>query len=110
MSKIIALTGRRAAALQKFLRSAGSVLELPFLATPGAFALLCCGPTRQVHRVTGSRGMGTGDLLRGSAIRPTESGRDSEFPGGRIAGILCTVDAGSDAPRELASTLEETRM
>ena len=43
------------------------------------------------------RGKGIGDLVRGSAIRPTESGLDSEFPDGRIAGVLYAVDAGSDA-------------
>ena len=75
--------------------------ELASEAMPGVFALLGWSPTRQVHRVIEVRGKGIGDLVRGSAIRPTESGLDSGLD-------LAEKSAGE--PSELALALEEARM
>jgi hypothetical protein len=54
------------------------MLELLSEAMPGVFALPRLEPDQQAHGVIEVRGEEIGDLVRGSAIRPTESGLDSE--------------------------------
>lgn len=112
-SEISALTGISQRRFRNFSEAAGSVLESLSEATPGVIALARLEPEQEVHRVIEVRGEGVNDLTRGSVIRPTESGLDSEFLGslgaraalsvplemsdGRIAGFLCAVDADPDA-------------
>jgi GGDEF domain-containing protein len=112
-SEISALTGIAQRRFRNFSEAAGSVLESLKEGIPGVIALARLEPDQQVHRVIEVRGEGIDDLARGSVIRPTESGLDADFlssigaqaalsapleiSDGRIAGVLCAVDAAPDA-------------
>lgn len=112
---LVRLAHRR---FQNFSEAADSVLGALADAIPGVVALARLEPDEQVHRVIEVRGEGVSGLHRGVALPPGGDGLEGdgldtdflrslgaqawlstplEMSDGRIAGMLCAVDARAEA-------------
>lgn len=110
-----ALVGLAQRRFQNFSEAADSLLDTLTAVIPGVLVLGRLDPDEQVHHVIEARGVGLNGLSRGAALIPAEGGVSPEFlralgaqdwisaplemTDGRIAGVLCAVDAEADTYR-----------
>jgi GGDEF domain-containing protein len=109
-----ALVGLAQRRFQNFSEAADSLLQTLTGVIPGVVVLGRLDPDEQVHRVIEARGEGLSGLSRGAALtRPGGDDIDQDFlrslgaqdwlsaplemTDGRIAGVLCAVDAEADS-------------